>query len=70
MGDGERGGAGARRFGSRPALLNGEHTPEWDLKLVSKSLSKGSFHPALSIVSLTGRCRPALHPSMYDGEGH
>lgn len=54
--DGE--GAGARSFGPRPALLSGEHTPEWDPKLVSKSLSKDSFQPECSIVSLTARCRP------------
>lgn len=40
----------------------GGHSSEWDLKLVSKSLSKGSFQPALSTVSPTARCRPPLTP--------
>lgn len=68
------GGAGARSFGPRPALFSGfqgegKHTPEWDLKLMSKSLSKGSFQPALSIVSLTARCRPPLTPPCVMGRG-
>lgn len=36
----------------------GNTPPEWDLKLVSKSLSKDSLQPECSIVSLTARCRP------------
>lgn len=52
-----------RSSGPRPALFSGfkdegEHSSEWDLKLVSKTPSKGSFQPALSIVSLAAKCRP------------
>lgn len=59
--DGE--GAGARSFGPRPALLGGEHTSEWDVKVVSKSLSKDSCQPDGSTLSLTAGCRlpPTLH---------
>ena len=56
------GGAGARSFGPRSTLLSGFKDegihPERDLRLVSKSLSKDSFQPALSTVSVTARCRP------------
>lgn len=45
------------------------NTPEWDLKLMSKSLSKGCFQPTLSIVSLTARCRPPLTPPCVMGRG-
>lgn len=35
----------------------GKHIAEWDQRLVSECLSKDSSQPALSVVSLTARCR-------------
>lgn len=64
---GQWGRAGDQGSGPRPALFSGfkgkgERSSEWDLKPVSKSLSKGSFQLALRIVSLMARCGPALNP--------
>lgn len=56
MGDG-MGKEREPEFWSKTCFAQWEHTPEWDLKLVSKSLSKDSCQPERSTVSLTARCR-------------